>query len=101
MKWDVKKEDKIEFFDPTLSYEITGYIPINDKSGLDFDPDWFRKSAMNKLKTGSYSGLSIGTKAHRDFWSEELRRCIEGLTINGYRITGDNYFWLNFLHPAK
>ena len=27
--WDIKKEDKIDYFDPELSYEITGYRPIN------------------------------------------------------------------------
>ena len=26
--WDVRKEDKIEYFDPELSYDITGYRPI-------------------------------------------------------------------------
>ena len=30
--WDVKKEDKIEVFDPTLSYELTGYRPIKNAS---------------------------------------------------------------------
>jgi glutamyl-tRNA reductase len=27
--WDVKKEDKVEYFDPNLSYELTGYRPIS------------------------------------------------------------------------
>jgi hypothetical protein len=26
--WDVRKEDIIEYFDPELSYEVTGYRPI-------------------------------------------------------------------------
>lgn len=96
MNWDVKIGDTIDFFDPDLSYEITGYRPINGKDGLDFDPDWFREDAMTKLSKGFYSGLSIGTKSHRDFWKERLRRCEEGYESNGYRITGDNYFWLNY-----
>lgn len=25
-----------------------------------------------------------------------MRRCVEGYTVNGYRITGDHYFFLNF-----
>lgn len=96
MKWDVKIGDPIEFFDPDLSYELTGYIPINRTSGLDFNPDWFREDAIHKLTTGNYSGLLLGSKSHRDWWSERKRRCDEGFSINGYRITGDNYFWLNF-----
>lgn len=36
--WDVKIGDKIEFFDPELSYELTGYRPITKDKGLDFNP---------------------------------------------------------------
>ena len=96
IKWDVKIDDPIEFFDPTLSYEITGYMPINKTSGLDFNPEWFNEAGRNKLRTGKYSNLLIGSKSHKDFWVEQKRRCIEGYSVNGYRITGDNYFWLNF-----
>ena len=96
MEWDVKIGDHIEFFDPNRSYEITKYRPINKEQGLDFDPNWFREDAMQKLSRGSYSGLMTGTKSHRDFWKERLKRCNEGLESNGYRVTGDNYFWLNF-----
>lgn len=39
--WDVKKDDEINFFDKRLSYELTGYRPIDDVNGLDFDPSWF------------------------------------------------------------
>lgn len=96
MNWDYKIGDEIEFFDPTKSYEHTGYRPINDNEGLDFNPDWFREDAIKKLTTGKYSGLMPGSKAQRDFWKERLNRCTYGYSINGYRITGDNYFWLNF-----
>lgn len=96
MKWDVKKEDEITFFDPDLSYELTGYRPITKTQGLDFKPEWFNEDAQVKLSRGKYSGLLEGTKSHRDWWIERIRRCIEGYESNGYRITGDNYFWLNF-----
>ena len=96
MEWDVKIGDDIEYFDPTLSYELTGYRPINRTMGLDFNPDWFREDAIRKLTTGKYSGLMLGSKAHREFWKERLERCVNGYTVNGYRLTGDNYFWLNF-----
>lgn len=96
IKWDVKIDDHIEFFDPYLSYEITGYRPINDTEGLDFDPDWFRAPAINKLKTNKYSKTIYGTKAYKEFWDNQFDICKNGITINGYRLTGDNYFWLNF-----
>lgn len=96
MEWDVKIGDPIEYFDPRLSYEITKYRPINKDQGLYFDPDWFRQDAINKIATGKYSNTTYGTKSHLDFWKERGRRCVHGYEVNGYRITGDNYFWLNF-----
>lgn len=99
MEWDVKIDDQITYFDPNLSYEITGYRPINKTSGLDFDPEWFIGDATHKLEKGTYSPIisaKYGSKSHIDFWKERYRRCIEGYTVKGYRITGDNYFWLNF-----
>jgi len=41
IKWDIKKEDPIEFFDARLSYEVSGYRPISSTEGLDFDPKKF------------------------------------------------------------
>ena len=96
MEWDVKIGDEITYFDPRLSYEITKYRPINDVSGLDFDPDWFREDAITKVTTGKYSNTVPGSKSQRDFWKDRFDRCINGYEVNGYRVTGDNYFWLNF-----
>ena len=96
IKWDFGPNDRVDYFDSTKSYYITKYRPINDTEGLDFNPEWFREDAINKLRTGRYSGLIQGSKTHRDFWKERYRRCIEGYEVNGYRLTGDNYFWLNF-----
>ena len=98
IKWDFPIGTELEYFDSYKSYELTGYRPINDTMGLDFDPDWFREDAINKLKTGRYSPTSIpyGSKTHKEWWKERIRRCNEGYEVNGYRITGDNYFFLNF-----
>ena len=96
--WDFPIDVPVEYFDSYKSYQLTGYKPINDVDGLDFNPDWFREDAINKLKTGRYSPSSIpmGSKTHRDWWKERIRRCNEGYEVNGYRITGDNYFFINF-----
>ena len=40
--WDVKKGDPIDYFDPELSYEATGYRPITSTKCLDFDPRHFQ-----------------------------------------------------------
>jgi len=94
--WDFKIDDAIEYFDASKSFELTGYRPINDKEGLDFDPNWFNKASKNKTSTGSYSNSIYGSKNYKDFWVEERRRCNEGYSVNGYRLTGDNYFFMNF-----
>jgi hypothetical protein len=94
--WDIKIGDEIEYFDPTLSYEVTGYKPIDATHGLDFNPSWFTESRDTKTRTGKYCDYVIGSKAYSDFWDREYARCRDGMTVNGYTITGDNYFFLNF-----
>ena len=96
IKWDVKKEDPIEFFDARLSYEISGYRPISDTEGLDFDPKKFTQTRDVYVHTGKYTQFHFGTKAYNDFWGEQYKRCRDGLTVDGYTITGDHYFFLNF-----
>lgn len=46
--------------------------------------------------TGYYTEYPRGSKYYADFWIEERRRCKEGFESHGYRITGDNYFFLNY-----
>lgn len=94
--WDVKIGDKIEYFDANLSYEATGYRPITATQGLDFRPEWFTEARETFRRTGHYCSYRFGSKPYNDFWQEQYRRCREGYTVNGYTITGDNYFFLNF-----
>lgn len=95
-KWDVSINDDIQYFDANLSYELTGYRPINRTEGLDFDPTLFTKASQNYLKTGHYCQYTPHSKLYNDFWQHEYELCRDGLTINGYTITGDNYFFLNY-----
>lgn len=95
-EWNFKKDDEIPFFDSTMSYEITGYKPIDSKNGLDFDPKWFTEARDTFIRTGHYSSYRFGTKAFADFWDLQYIRCREGMTVNGYTITGDHYFFLNY-----
>lgn len=95
-EWDVTLDDEIKFFDKNLSYELTGYRPINDKQGLDFNPAWFTEARDTFKRTGHYCSFKPKQKAYRDFWKQEYTRCREGMTVNGYTITGDHYFFLNY-----
>lgn len=94
--WDVKIGDEIEYFDKRLSYEITGYRPITETEGLDFNPEWFLEARNAKIATGHYTSYYFGSKAYRDFWNEEYKRCREGMTVNGYTIPGTYYYFLNY-----
>ena len=80
MKYDVTLNDDISYFDPELSYEITGYRPITMNRGLDFDPTWFNEAARNK--TGplkKYTHYPKGSKKWVDFWRVERERCMYGM----------------------
>lgn len=94
--WDVILEDEIHYFDPELSYEITGYRPINETEGLDFDPTPFIEVGQVYQRTGRYTAHKKWGKPYVDFWREQIRRCVEGYTVGKYRVTGDHYFFLNF-----
>lgn len=95
-QWDVSIDEEIKYFDPELSYEITGYRPITMEQGLDFEIAPFRERATRYETTGKYTEFPQGTKPYLEFWKEEYRRCREGYSVGKYRITGDHYFFLNY-----
>ena len=94
--WSFSKNDDIPYFDVRLSYELTGYRPINETQGLDFKPEWFTKAREIKKASGRYCSYPKGSKAYADFWNEEYRRCRDGFFFNGYTLSGHNYFFLNY-----
>jgi hypothetical protein len=50
------------YFDPELSYELTGYRPITMDKGLDFDPEPFREMAKIYEEKGKYTEFPEGSK---------------------------------------
>jgi hypothetical protein len=58
--------------------------------------DLFRESALHFIKHGFYTAAPKGSKDYYDYWDEETRRCIEGYSVGGLKITGYHYFYLNF-----
>lgn len=95
-EWDVPLSEEIQYFDPELSYEITGYHPLTMKQGLDFDPAPFRYLAELYETTGKYTEYPFGCKAYKDFWDDVYDKLNNGYTIGKYRITGDHFYFLNF-----
>lgn len=94
--WDVPLDEEILYFDPELSYELTGYRPINETQGLDFDPTSFTEAGRLFMERGHYTEYPKNSKPYRDYWTEQYKRCVDGYTVGKYRITGDHYFFLNF-----
>lgn len=56
----------------------------------------FRREALHFLKYGYYTNAPEGTQEHKEYWDEQERRCKEGYTIGGVKITGEHYGYLNF-----
>lgn len=61
-EWDVPITEEIKYFDPELSYELTGYRPITMEKGLDFDPEPFREMAAIFEAKGKYTEFPEGSK---------------------------------------
>lgn len=56
----------------------------------------FREAALHYKKYGRYCDDPPGSPGYYAYWSEQLRRCIEGYSVGGQRVTGDHYHYLNF-----
>lgn len=56
----------------------------------------FRREALTFLKRGYYCDYPVGSYGYKEYWAEQLRRCIEGYSVGGEYITGDHYGYLNF-----
>lgn len=73
-----------------------------DKNGKWLDVSGFREAGNNFIKhNNNYCLDPWGSPAWYDFWKEERRRCREGIEVDGHRITGDNYFYLNYYPIEK
>lgn len=56
----------------------------------------FTREAQHFTKYGYYTAAPWGSEDWRQYWREQLRRCEEGYSVGGVRITGNHYFYLNF-----
>lgn len=58
----------------------------------------FREASLHFEEHGRYTLLPKGTDAYVEFWKEEHRKCLEGMTNSvGITITGVHYFYLNYV----
>jgi hypothetical protein len=69
---------------------------IRKSSGVWVDSSVFRAEAIKFQENGVYCSAPIGTPDWFTYWEEQLRRCREGYEVDGHKITGNHYFYLNF-----
>lgn len=56
----------------------------------------FQRAAIHYDKYGYYCEAPPGTYEYRQYWDEEINRCINGYTVGGIQVTGYHYFYLNY-----
>lgn len=69
---------------------------IRDRDGKWLCSDAFRSEALRFKRDGYYCSHPKGTLDYNDYWDEQLRRCIHGYCVEGQKVTGVHYFYLNF-----
>lgn len=56
----------------------------------------FRREALRFEKQGYYINAPKGTLEFKEYWDEQIDRCMNGYSVAGTHITGYHYFYLNF-----
>lgn len=69
---------------------------IREPSGRWVNSSVFREEALRFINNGTYCNALSGTPDWFDYWEEQLKRCTNGYSVGGHKITGHHYFYLNF-----
>jgi len=56
----------------------------------------FSEEALGFKRNGYYCSAPVGTIEWKKYWDKQIKRCIHGYTVDGEKITGYHYFYLNF-----
>lgn len=56
----------------------------------------FSPAASQYKEYGFYTDALPGTKQYYDYWDTEQHRCLHGYEVNGVKISGFHYFYLNY-----
>jgi hypothetical protein len=60
------------------------------------DTHLFSEAANLYIENGFYTDALPGTKQYYEFWDNEQFKCLHGYEVNGVRISGFHYFYLNY-----
>jgi hypothetical protein len=73
---------------------------IRNAQGIWINTLAFREEGSHFMKHGYYCADPWGSPAWYEYWSEQRKRCMEGYSVGGAKITGDHYYYMNFC-PIK
>lgn len=74
---------------------------IRNPDGTWINSQVFREEGNRFKKLGYYIADPWGSPAWYDYWMEQRKRCIDGYSVGGVKITGEHYFYLNFTPIQK
>lgn len=69
---------------------------VRNPDGIWINTSAFREASIHFDKHGYYNNDPENSPDWLEFWTEERRRCKEGFTAGGVKITGNHYFYLNY-----
>jgi len=76
--------------------EVLKKDKVRTKDGKWINSNVFRQEALRFTKYGYFCSDYWGTAGWIDYWEEQLNRCKNGFEVQGHRITGHHYMYLNF-----
>lgn len=90
---DIKVAQKWENIDSSIKNPVKN----TNQDYLKFiNSSYFNEEARRFMEYGYYTDAPVGSPDFEDYWDEQERRCFEGYSVGGVRITGRHYFFLNF-----
>lgn len=69
---------------------------VRDSKGKWLNSSVFREEGIKFMKNGYYCPSPEGSPDYIEYWMEQLDRCVKGYEVDGVKITGHHYFYLNF-----
>lgn len=69
---------------------------VRNAEGIWINSQLFREEGLHFHKNKYYCPDLAGTHSYKEYWDEQLKRCIEGYSVGGAKITQHHYFYLNY-----
>lgn len=69
---------------------------IRNEQGVWINSQVFREEGLHFFKNKYYCPDPEGTHSYTEYWDEMLKRCMEGYSVGGVKITQHHFFYLNF-----